>query len=324
MRASEAPGELLDLPRTGVLFLLGAILLLSVQDVMVKWISGDYPVHEIVFVRSPVALLLLLPIVFFEGGLPSLRSGQPHLQLLRGALMFMAYTFFYMAIAALPLAEVVALSFVSPLFVTVLSVLVLGEEVGLRRWLAIAVGFVGVMVMLRPGAGVFDPAGLMVVVAALFWASTSVITRRLGRTDSGSSMAFYTTVFYLASSAVVGLAIGHGRFAGEGHASLQFLLRRWVIPSWPDLGLLVLIGLTAGLGFYLISQAYRVTRATAIVPFEYAAVPLSVLWGYLVWRELPGLHTLVGIVLVVGSGLYVLWRESRREPEVSRAREGGS
>jgi S-adenosylmethionine uptake transporter len=151
-----------------------------------------------------------------------------------------------------------------------------------------------------------------------------VITRRLGRTDSGSSIAFYTTVFYLASSAVAGLAIGHGRLAGEGHASLQFLLRRWVIPSWPDLGLLVLIGLISGLGFYLFSQAYRVTRATAVVPFEYIAVPLSVLWGYLLWRDLPGLHTVVGIVLVVGSGLYVLWRESGRGPEESGAREGGS
>ena len=300
------------------------MFLLSVQDAIIKWISGKLPVNEIVFIRSPIALLLLAPIIYFEGGLPSLRSGQPRLQLLRGGLMFLAYTFFYMAIAALPLAEVVALSFVSPLFVTVLSVLFLGERVGPRRWLAIAVGFTGVVIMLRPGAGIFDPVGILVIVAAFCYAATSVITRPLGRTDSGSSIAFYTTVFYLASSAVVGLAIGHGRLAGAGHASLQFLLRRWVIPSWPDLGLLVLVGITTGLGFYLLSQAYRVTRVTAVVPFEYVAVPLSVLWGYLVWRDLPGLHTVVGIVLVVGSGLYVLWRESGRGPEESGAREGGS
>ena len=310
MRAGEGSEQVLDMPRTGILLILGAVLLISVQDVIIKWISGDYPVHEIVFVRSPVALLLLVPIIYFEGGLPALRSGQPRLQILRGGLMFLAYTFFYMAMAALPLVEVVALSFVSPLFVTVLSVLVLGEHVGPRRWLAIAVGFAGVVIMLRPGARVFDPTGLLVIGSAFCYASTSVITRRLGRTDSGSAIAFYTTLFYLVSSAVVGLAIGHGRLAGTGHASLQFLLRRWVVPAWPDLGLLILVGLIAGLGFYLFSQAYRVTRATAVVPFEYIAVPLSVLWGFLIWRDLPGPHTVAGIGLVVGSGLYVLWRES--------------
>ena len=310
MRASEGSTVLLDRPRAGILFILGGIALISVQDVVIKWISGDYPVHEIVFIRSPIALLFLVPIIYFEGGFSSLRSGQPGLQILRGGLMFLAYTFFYMAIAALPLAEVVALSFVSPLFVTVLSVLLLGEKVGPRRWLAIAVGFIGTVIMLRPGTTVFDPAGLMVIASAFFYASTSVLTRRLGRTDSGSSIAFYTTVFYLVSGAVVGLAIGHGRWASQGHASLQFLLRRWVVPSGSDLGLLLFIGFTAGVGFYLFSQAYRVTRATAVVPFEYIAVPLSVFWGYLIWRDMPGLHTIIGIVLVVGSGLYVLWRES--------------
>jgi drug/metabolite transporter (DMT)-like permease len=324
MRASKGSAELLDLPRAGILFVMGAIALLSVQDAIIKWISGDYPVHELVFIRSPVALLLLLPIIYFEGGLSSLRSGQYRLQFLRGGLMFLASTFFFMGIAALPLADVVALTFVSPLFVAVLSVLFLGEKVGPRRWLAILVGFAGVVIMLRPGSGVFDPAGLLAIGTALCLAATSVITRRLGRTDSGSSIAFYTTLFYLISSALVGLAIGHGRLAGEGHASLQFLLRRWVVPSWTDLFLLLFVGVVGGLSFYLMSQAYRVTRATVVVPFEYIAVPLSVLWGYLIWKELPGPHTVAGIALVVGSGLYVLWRESGPVPVAATAGETGA
>jgi drug/metabolite transporter (DMT)-like permease len=310
MQAGEGSAELLDLPRTGILFILGGIFLISIQDVIIKWISGDYPVHEIGLIRSPIALLLLVPIIYLEGGWSALRSRQPRLQFVRGGLMFLAYTFFYLAIAALPLAEVVALSFVSPLFVTILSVVLLREKVGPRRWLAIAVGFAGVLIMLRPGASVFDPAGLLAILAALFYATTSVLTRRLGSTDSGSAIAFYTTAFYLVASALIGLAIGRGELASGGHASLEFLLRPWVLPNGTDLGLLVLIGLVAGVGFYLFSQAYRVTRATAVVPFEYVAVPLSVLWGFLVWKELPGPHTVVGIVLVVGSGLYVLWRES--------------
>jgi S-adenosylmethionine uptake transporter len=155
-----------------------------------------------------------------------------------------------------------------------------------------------------------------VIAGALCYASSSVLTRRLGRTDSGSSIAFYTTALFLVLSTAVGLAIGHGRLAGAGgaslagHASLQFLLRRWVVPTGTDLALLVVIGVIAGLGCYFFSQAYRVTRATAVVPFEYVAVPISVFWGYVIWQDLPGPHTIVGIILVVGSGLYVLWRES--------------
>jgi drug/metabolite transporter (DMT)-like permease len=300
----------IDAPRKGILFAVAGIFVLSIQDVAIKSISGAYPVHEIVFIRSLFAIPPILLLAHLEGGLTLLRTRQPWLQLARACAMFAAYTLYYLALAALPLADTVALTNSAPLFVTALSVPLLGERVGIRRWLAVLLGFLGVVVMMQPGASVFDPAAALAVSAALCYALSAVTARRLGGTDSASSMAFYPTVFYLAAGGVVGLTIGNGAFETGGHASLQFLLRAWAFPPWQDLTLIALCGLFAALAFYALSQAYRIAPATTVAPFEYVSVPFSVVLGFLVWQEFPGTHTLAGMALVVGSGLYVLRRES--------------
>ncbi len=301
-----------DTPILGIAFIIAGIFVFSLQDVVIKWISHGYSVHQIVFIRSVVAIPIIFLIVHLEGGLSTLRTHRPWLHFLRAFAAFMAYTFFYLALAALPFAETVALFFVSPLFVTILSVLLLGEKVGLRRCIAVSFGFIGVVIMLRPGASVIDPAAFLSILAALFYSGFVIMTRQLGRTDSGSSMAFYMTIFYLVSTAGLGLVIGNGALATGRHASLQFLLRAWVFPLQSDLGLLVFIGILGALGFYFLSQAYRVAQATLVAPFEYIAVPLSILWGYFFWNEIPDAYTFTGIVFVVVGGLYVM----KREPDV--------
>ena len=310
MKDSDRPSDPLDNPRRGTAFIVAGVVVFSLQDAIIKGISGRYPVHEIVFIRSLVAIPVLLLLAHLEGGLASLRTGQGSLQLLRAISGFAAYTCFYLAVATLPLADSVTLFYSAPLFVTALSFPLLGERVRPRGWLGVCTGFVGVVIALRPGASMIDPAAVLPIVAALLYAVASIITRRLGRTDSGSSMAFYSTSFMLVAGATIGLAIGNGRWATGQHASLQFLLRAWAFPSWPDLGLIALCGVIAALGFYSLSQAYRVARAATIVPFEYIAVPLSVLWGYVFWNDLPRSHMIIGMLLILGSGIYVL-RHSR-------------
>jgi S-adenosylmethionine uptake transporter len=310
MKALARLMDRLDAPVGGIVLAFAGIFAFSLQDIAIKWISEGYPVHEIVFVRSLVAILPILLIAHLEGGLAALRTRRPWLQLLRACAAFMAYTFYYLALAALPLADTIALFFAAPLFVTALSVLLLGERAGLRRWLAVSTGFLGVVIMLRPGASVIDPAASLSVLAALSYSIAVITTRRLGRTDSGSSMVFYMTILYLAVTSVLGLAIGNGAFATGKHASLQFLLRAWVFPLWPDLGLMALCGLTASLGFYFTSQAYRMVQASIVAPFEYIAVPLGIVWGYVFWGDLPDAYVFMGMVLVVGSGLFLLRRES--------------
>lgn len=312
MQDSAATAAALDVPRRGIAFVLLAISVFSVQDVAIKWMSGGYSVFEIVFARSLVALGLILVIARFDGGLAALGTGRIGLHLLRGAAGLAAYTTFYLALAALPMADAVALFFVSPLLITALSVPLLGEPVGLRRWLAIGVGFLGVLIMLRPGGGVIEPAAGLAILAALFYAVLVMITRRLGTTDGGAAMAFYTTLVYLAATALWGLLFGAGIGRGTGHPSIDFLIRAWAWPGHVDLGLMVLCGVVFAIGFYSLSQAYRLARATVVVPFEYFALVWAVGWGYVFFDELPDGPVFLGMFLVVASGIYVIHREGLR------------
>ncbi len=294
-----------DAPVKGVLCVIAGISIFSIQDVIIKSISGSYPVHEIVFVRSVVALAPLLLIAHFDGGLSGLRTRRPLAHLLRACAMLASYTTFYLAIVALPLASAVALFFVAPLLITALSHFVLGEKAQLRRWLAVATGFIGVLIMTQPDGSTIEPA-------ALFYALSVMATRSMGATESGASLAFSATLFYVGANGLLGLWLGDGSLAKGGHPSLEFLLRAWVVPTWGDFGLMAVCGLIAAFGFYFLSQAYRLAQATSVAPFEYVGLPLAALWGYLFWGEVPNGTTVLGVMLIVGSGLYVLHRESIR------------
>lgn len=302
----------LNEPLKGIAFLCTGVFLFSIQDVAIKWMSGATAVHEIVFVRSLVALPLILAIAHLGGGLAALRTRRLGLHLIRGCTAFVAYTSFYMALASLPMADVVAVAFSAPLFVTALSVPVLGERVGGRRWGAVIVGFIGILVMVRPGDVMADPAGLLVVVCAVSYAAMTLITRRLGATDSGISMVFYPTIVYIALSSLTGLFLGDGRWAGQGPRSVEFLLRAWSVPGGFEFALMAGCGVIFAVAFLCLSQAYRVAQPSLVVPFEYTALPLAVVWGYIFWNHLPDLQAVFGIFLVVGSGFYILHREVLR------------
>lgn len=310
MEVATVSGDRLDASLKGILFLVAGIAIVSVQDVVIRFLSGGYSVFEIMLVRSVVAVIVVLPLIRLEGGLETLKTRRPFMHAARGLFACFAYTFYYMAIAAMPLADVVAITFSAPLIVTALSVPILKEPVGWHRWTGVGLGFVGVVVMLRPGRGVFDPAAVLALLAALTYAGNILITRQLGRTDSSSSMTFYTCGVYILFAGIAGLALGDGRFAGDGHASLDFLFRAWTIPAIDDLGLMAVTGLTFGAGFYCLTQAYRMGQPSLVAPFEYTAILLAVIWGFAFWRELPDALAYLGIALIVGGGIYVLRRES--------------
>ncbi len=309
-----------DAPLKGIALLVFATAIFSVQDVVIKLFSGTYPAHQIVFVRSLVGLLPILLIVWLEGGARLLRTSRPGLQILRGLLGFLAYTTYYLALSALPLADTVTLFYASPLFVTALAVPLLGERVGPRRWLAVWLGFLGVVAVTRPFGGDLEPAMLLAVASALTYGLCMLITRKLARSEAGSTLAFYMMATFLAASAVAALVLGDGRFAVESHPSLAFLTRAWVWPTTRDLMWLVLLGLISGAGFYCISQAYRIASASLVAPFEYASLPWAILWGYLFWADVPAGSTMLGLLLIVGSGLYIIHRESIRGRKIVRGR----
>ena len=289
-----------------------AVLCFSVNDVVIKFLSGDYALHQIVLLRAligiPVLLVVFLPLA---GGWEALRTRRLPWHIARGACVVLANMAFFLGLAALPLAEGVAIFFISPLLITLLSMVFLRETVGPWRWMAIGVGLVGVLIVLRPGTEAFQWAALLPLVAALGYASLHILTRHIGGTESTLAMAFYIQLVFVAVSSAMGLAFGTGRLAGQADPSLAFLFRAWTMPGAFDLLIIAILGLTSVTGGFFISLAYRTSEAALVAPFEYLAMPLAVIWGLTVFGEVPDAIALAGIALILASGLVMIWRESR-------------
>ncbi|AZV76489.1 DMT family transporter [Parasedimentitalea marina] len=305
----------------GVLAALGAGIAFSIIDTIAKFLSGDYPLHEMVLVRSIIALVVLLAVIMpLEGGYHLLRTHQPRLHILRCLAVLFANLCFFTGLAIMPLAEAVAIAFATPLIVTTLSVVFLKEKVGPWRWGAVAVGFLGVLVIMRPGAGTFQPAAILPFLGACGYATLHVLTRRAGGSEAGSTLAFYPMFGFLLISTVVGLTLGDGRFSDGSNPGVDFILRAWIWPAPQDWPLFIGLGVAASFGGYLVGQAYRLCEAGLVAPFEYIAMPMAVLWGVMVFNEWPEPQVWLGSALIIGSGLVSVWRETRNHRPASRPR----
>jgi len=296
----------------GILFLCAGIAVFSLQDLILKLLSGAYPLYEAMVVRSLAAIPFLLAIVYHDGGFGRLNTPGLWRMLARGGMNFFAYGCYYLGLAGLPIATTVALYFTAPLFITCLSVAFLGERVTGIRWVALIGGFAGTLLMLRPGADGFDPAMLLPVFASFFYAAAMVATRHLGSTETASAMAFHSNLTFLFGALILAALFGSGSHADESHKALAFLLRGWVVPSFRDLALMATCGAIAAAGLTLLTQAYRVGQANAVAPFEYSALVWGLLLGWLAWGDWPDLTTWAGILVLVGAGLVLLYSEGRQ------------
>lgn len=225
-----------------------------------------------------------------------LRARAPRLQLVRGLLMLVGGVAAFVGYALLPLADAYAIGFTQPLIVTAASVVILGERVGWRRWTAIFVGFLGVLILLRPGAGVIGLGAVAALVNAFCNGLGNVLLRRGGATDTAEAFSFYGNLT---------IALG----------TLPAMYWLWVMPTLGQ-GLLFLVaGLLVGTAFLVLAHAYRMTPAGVLAPFQYSQMPYAILVGILVFGDLPDPLMLVGAAIIIGSGLYILHREQRRPGE---------
>lgn len=308
-----------DNPTFGIALVIVGMLAISVNDMLIKQLAGSYPLHEIIFARASIGLTICLVLVAFDGGLAILRTDKPLLHALRGTLIVVANMSFFLGIAAMPLADATAMFFVAPLFITLLSIPILGERVGARRLVAVVIGFAGVLIMLQPGSTLMENApntlvALLPAVGALAYAMTQILTRKLGISSRSSALAVYIQLAFVTVSVAFWLVAGDGRFAqGVTNPSLEFLLRAWRWPDPQDIWLLALLGCISAVISYTLSAAYRSANAAAIAPFEYVELPMAIFWGWLFWGEFPGPMTGAGIALIAGSGIYVFWRERQRK-----------
>lgn len=302
--------------KLGALCAAVSVIFFAINDVAIKFLSGGYALHQVVLIRSVIGLLIIMAVIApLTDGWAIARTKRLKMHMLRGLCVVFANMTFFLGLAAMPLADAVAIFFVSPLVITIFSVLFLAERVGPRRWAAIAVGFIGVLIMMRPGTEAFQVASLLPLGAAFCYAGIHIITRRIGGTESAATMAFYIQIMFIVVCLAMGLAVGDGRFGDQSDPSLAFLLRAWDWPLLGDYPVFLIIGVGIAFGGYLISQAYRVTEASFVAPFEYLALPMSVVLGMLVFAEFPGFWDYIGMALILGAGLFTIWREARVRPD---------
>lgn len=295
----------------GISFLILAMLIISLHSVGVKWIGGGYPVLEMVLLRTLVALPFTLLFFWAEGkrGLPTTRQFKR--QLVRGLFLFLSYTTFMMGLAALPLAEVESIRFSGPIMITVLSVLLLGEKVKPVRWLALLVGFAGVLLIVRPGSASFNLGSVFVLISVLLYALTVISTRKLQATDSSATMAFFSSLVYLGSALVLlplTMAVGE---IPDAHLSIAFLFHAWSVPTLTDGLIMGGLGLVWAGWTYSMARAYSLAQASVAAPFEYLSLPINMMWGFAIWSEVPTALTLAGAALTLLSGLFILYLDQR-------------
>jgi drug/metabolite transporter (DMT)-like permease len=276
----------------GIGFMVLAVALFAVMEAGVKWLVNGYPLAEVMFFRMAFALVPLAPFLLRAGGLKTLRTRRPFGHLLRAVIGILAVGCFFYAFKTMPLADVTAVSFAAPLAMTALSVPLLKERVGRRRWAAVAVGFVGVLLIAPPGPALLRPDVLVLLAGTFLYACAMIAMRSLGRTESSVTIVFY---FSLTVTAATG-------------ATLPWL---WVTPPPGDALILAATGAVGGVAQLCLTQAVRLAPVSVVAPFDYVHIVFSAGLGFLVFGDVPAANVAGGAAVLIASGLYVLYREAR-------------
>ena len=287
----------------GIAAIVSAVVLFAIIDAMAKWLGERFSPFEIVFFRHLFGMIPIAFLVWRGGGMRALATRRPFAHALRAGFLFVALIALYAGLARMPLAEAIAVAFTAPLFITAFSQPFLGERVGPRRWAAVAVGFAGALVMIRPGTEAFRPEALYVLGAALCFASVALLTRHMARSETNVAILTYSNI---------GPLIG----------SLAFVGAVWLPPGAGELGLFALVGILGGLGAFLGIIAYRHAPAAVVAPFEYTGLVWAALIGWLVWSEQPESAVWLGAALIAVAGIYITHREAmagRGEPGEKRS-----
>jgi drug/metabolite transporter (DMT)-like permease len=280
----------------GIYLKLSSLVLFCTMDAMVKALGSTYDAFQLMLFRSAIAMAPVAVIIWRAGGLRSVRPNRPWLQALRIIVAFGSTLGFFYVFPRMPLVDAYAISFAAPLFMVALSVPMLGEPVGWRRWTAVVVGFAGVLIMLDPWGMEIHVMSVVVLGATFCYALSGVMLRLLSRHDSDVVALFWLS---LATSA----------------ASLVGAVPAWVWPTPIDWIWLIVMGLLGGVAQILSTRAWRLAPAAVLAPFDYTSIVLAVLFGYLWFKESPSLTVWYGLPLVIGSGLYILHRERIRARE---------
>jgi drug/metabolite transporter (DMT)-like permease len=291
-------------------FIILAVGLATSQDAIVKYMTGTFPAYETVAFRGLAALPFLLAWQARGPGFKALNTPLLGLVMLRSLILCTAYFSFVLAIAVMPLANAVAIYFTMPFFMAAMVGKGLGEKVPLYRWFAIIVGFVGVVITLRPGASTFQPASLFALYSAFGYAVGQMMSRHISQTVSPIVISNWQNLFYVGFAILVGLAVYAMGFAGTD--LMPSLTKPFQWPGTSEIVKLVILGLFSAIGATAFISAYQNAEANFVAPFEYTAMIWAVLFGIFVFNDFPDIYTWVGAAVVIAAGLFMLAMDHSR------------
>ena len=301
----------------GIILILISMLVFSVQDGIMKHIFSFVSLYEVYLVRTVVSVVLILfylkltnkPIVF--------KTQYPLLTFIRVILFFFGFSSFYVSLTVLPLGFATALFFVTPFLITIFAHFFLKEKIGIRRWSAVVVGFIGVYITLNPDFNNFNYLSLLPILCAFCYSLSMIIIKKTSDKDSVYTQTFTFYFGAIILSTIFYFLIGDGQYNTSDHPASQFIFREWFVDLESSILFMVATGLTATVAFLLLFTAYSIASPAVVSPFEYSILLWSPLIGWIYFNEIPSLNTVIGIIIIVSSGIYIFMREKAQDQSIA-------
>jgi drug/metabolite transporter (DMT)-like permease len=301
----------------GILHILVGMAIFSIQDALIKLVYEDTALYELYFGRTLTAVILLTSYLIFSKQKIILKTHYPFLTIVRVICFFFGFSLFYVSITFMSLAMANALFFSSPFFISILAILFLKEQVGIRRWAAIFVGFIGVYIVLNPDFKNFNIMSLAPVGCALCYATSMTITKITSDKDNVYTQMIHLYIGAITISILFFIFTGKGQFNTFIDPAFQFIFREWFTNptyAWP---IIIAMGVMATFSFYFVFSAYSIASPSAISLFEYSLILWSIIIGYLLFNDIPSIRTFIGVILIISAGIYIYVREKVREQYVA-------
>ena len=301
----------------GIILILIAMMVFSVQDGIMKYIFNFVSLYEVYLIRTLVSFGLILMFLKLKNKKIVFKTQYPLLTLCRVILFFFGFSSFYISLTVLPLGFATALFFVTPFLITIFAHFFLKEEIGIRRWSAVVVGFIGVYITLNPDFNNFNYLSLLPILCAFCYSLSMIIIKKTSEKDSVYTQTFtfyfgaiiFSTIFYF--------LIGDGQYNTSDHPASQFIFREWFVDLESSILFMATTGLTATVAFLLLFTAYSIASPAVVSPFEYSILLWSPLIGWIYFNEIPSLNTVIGILIIVSSGIYIFMREKAQEQSIA-------
>jgi drug/metabolite transporter (DMT)-like permease len=303
--------------KKGIILVVVSMTIFAVQDILIKFLSVDISMFQILFCRATIGVLLIS--IYLKLSHKPLKFGTayPFLSTCRGLLFFFGYSAFYFAQSKVPIANATVLFLVSPFFITIMSIIVFGSLVGVSRWITMIIGFSGVIVIAQPVAGEFNFYYILPVLTAFTYAISMMIAKFTAEKDGLFQQIIYMYLVTATVSGLIGLGIGDGRFNTPEFAGYEFLIQGWHFDQISIVISVLVISIVGTIAFLLLTNAYRIADPATISPFEYSGLIATMIGGFIFWGDIPSMNETFGMVLIVGSGLVLFYRESLKKQEVA-------